>query len=218
MPPCNLLMLFNGSYDSMGKGSKTLKLFIMQKERFIAMLFQELSKMKRTWIMTSLILIAVGIVMMMCPVRYMGMMVSALGYVLLVWATVLCLNYLSSKKTLMNYVTLTGALFVGLLGLFVLVHRREVLPIMSLLFGLFLVFVGLSDLFNAFVYARRAGKAAWWFLAFLSLITISLGVILLANPWWDTPFVLKRVVGGMMLFASAVSIVRVIMTWPFKSV
>lgn len=182
------------------------------------MLFQELGKMKRTWIMTALILIAVSIVMMMCPVRYMGMMVSALGYVLLVWATVMCLNYLSSKKTLMNYVTLTGALFVGLLGLFVLVHRREVLPIMCLLFGLFLVFEGLSDLFNAFVYARRAGKAAWWFLAFLSLVTISLGIILLANPWWDTPFVLKRVVGGMMLFASAVSIVRTIMTWPFKSV
>ena len=202
----------------MGKGSKTLKLFIMQKERFIAMLFQELGKVKRTWIMTSLILIAIGIVMMMCPVRYMGMMVSALGYVLLVWATVLGLNYLASKKTLMNYVTLTGALFVGLLGMFVLVHRRDVLPIMGLLFGLFLVFEGLSDLFNAFVYARRAGKAAWWFLAFLSLITISLGVILLANPWWDTPFVLKRVVGLMMLFTSAVSIIRVIMTWPFKSV
>lgn len=182
------------------------------------MLFQELGKMKRTWIMTALILIAVGIVMIMCPVRYMGMMISALGYVLLVWATVMCLNYLASKKTLMNYVTLSAGLFVGLLGMFVLVHRREVLPILSLLFGLFLVFEGLSDLFNAFVYARRAGQAAWWFLAVLAILTIGFGVVLLTNPWWDTPAALKQVIGGMMLFASAVSIVRTIMTWPFKSV
>ena len=101
------------------------------------MLFQELGKMKRSWIMTSLILIAVGIVMILCPVRYMRLMISALGYVLLVWATVLCLNYLSSSKTLMNYVSLAGALFIGILGLFVLVHRRDVLPTLGLLFGLF---------------------------------------------------------------------------------
>ena len=182
------------------------------------MLFQELGKMKRTWIMTALILIAVGIVMIMCPVRYMGMMISALGYVLLVWATVMCLSYLASKKTLMNYVTLSAGLFIGLLGMFVLVHRREVLPILGLLFGLFLVFEGLSDMFNAFVYARRAGQAAWWFLAVLAILTIGFGVVLLTNPWWDTPAALKQVIGGMMLFASAVSIVRTIMTWPFKSV
>ena len=92
------------------------------------MLFQELGKMKRTWIMTSLILIAIGLVMIMCPVPYMGMLISALGYVLLVGATVMGLNFLSSKKALINYVVLTGGLFAGLLGLFVLVHRRDILP------------------------------------------------------------------------------------------
>ena len=182
------------------------------------MLFQELGKMKRTWIMTALILIAVGIMMILCPVRYMGMMISALGYVLLVWAVVMGLNYLSSKKTLMNYVTLTISLFVALLGMFVLVHRRDVLPILGLLFGLFMVFEGLSDLFNAFVYARRAGQAAWWFLAVLAVLTVAFGVALLTNPWWESPAVLKRVIGIMMLFASVVSIIRTILTWPFKSV
>ena len=43
------------------------------------MLFQELGKMKRTWIMRSIIMIAIGIVMIMCPVRYMGLLISALA-------------------------------------------------------------------------------------------------------------------------------------------
>lgn len=182
------------------------------------MLFQELGKMKRIWIMTSLILIALGIGIILCPVRYMGMVVSALGYALLVWAVVIFLNYLSSKKTLMNYVSLTGALFVAVLGAFVLAHRKNVLPLLGLLFGLFLIFEGLSDLFNAFVYARRAGKAQWWILAILSVFTIVSGAIIVGNPWWDTPSSLKLVIGLMMLFSSAVSIVRTIMTWPFNNI
>ncbi len=182
------------------------------------MLFQELGKMKRSWIMTSIIMIAIGVVMIMCPVRYMGMLVSALGYVLLVAATVMILNFLSSKKVLINYIALTGALFVGLLGLFVLVHRRDILQILSLVFGLVLVIEGLSDLYNAFMYARRAGRTAWWVLAVLSGLTVIFGLTLLINPWWDTPAALKQVIGGMMLFSSVVSIIRVVLTWPFKRV
>ena len=182
------------------------------------MLFQELGKMKRSWIMTSIIMIAIGVVMIMCPVRYMGMLVSALGYVLLVAATVMILNFLSSKKVLINYIALTGTLFVGLLGLFVLVHRRDILQILSLVFGLVLVIEGLSDLYNAFMYARRAGRTAWWLLAVLSVLTVIFGLILLVNPWWDTPAALKQVIGGMMLFSSVASIIRIVLTWPFKRV
>ena len=126
--------------------------------------------------------------------------------------------FLSSKKVLVNYITLTGGLFVGLLGLFVLVKRGDILPMLCLMFGLFLVVNGLNDLFNAFMYARRAGRAAWWVLALLSVITVLLGLILLVNPWWNSPGVLKMVIGGMMLFSSLVSIIRVIWTWPFRNV
>ena len=182
------------------------------------MLFQELGKMKRSWIMTSLIMIALGIVMVLCPVRYMGLMISALGYVLLVWATVIILDYLSSKKTLMNNVSLGVALFVGVLGVYVLVYRRDVLPTLGLLIGLFLVFKGISDMFDAFVYARRAGQVAWWILAILSVATIAIGVAFLFNPFLKTSYDMKQAIGIMLLFSSAVSIVRTMITWPFKNV
>lgn len=182
------------------------------------MLFQELGKMKRSWIMTSLILIALGIVMILCPVRYMGLMITAMGYVLLVWATVIALDYLSSSKTLMNNISLGIALFVGILGLYVLVYRGDVLPVLGLLMGLFLVVKGLRDLFDAFVYVRRAGQVAWWFLAILSILTILIGVGFLFNPLLKTPYDMKRAIGIMLLVSSAVSIIRTMITWPFKNV
>ena len=44
------------------------------------MLFEELSKIKRSSIMTSIILAAVGIVMILCPPQYIESLVAVLGY------------------------------------------------------------------------------------------------------------------------------------------
>ncbi len=182
------------------------------------MLFQELGKMKRTWIMKSIIIIVIGIVIMMCPVAYLGMLVSALGYMLLVGAAVMVLDFISSKKVLVNYISLTGGLCAGLLGFFVLLQKLDVLPMLGLVFGLVLILEGISDLLNAFLYVRRAGSTAWGILAVLSGLTILFGLLVLFNPWWNSPEGLKQVIGFMLLFSSVVSIVRVVLTWPFKDV
>ena len=36
------------------------------------------------------------------------------------------------------------------------------------------------------------------------LLLIAGGIIILTNPWWDTPGSLMKVIGGMMLLSSAV--------------
>ena len=43
------------------------------------MLFQELGKLKRSSIMTSIIMMAVGILMIMCPEQYVSALVATLG-------------------------------------------------------------------------------------------------------------------------------------------
>lgn len=182
------------------------------------MLSQELGKMKRVWIMMSVIAIAVGLLMIMCPLSYIGMLVSTLGYVLLVAATVVILEFCSSKKVLVNYIYLTGGLLVGLLGLFVLIQMLDMLPLLSLVFGLVLIVEGIYDFGTAYKYARRAGHAAWITLTILSVLTIAFGVILLINPWWDSTEVIKNVIGIMMLITSVFSIIRVVLLWPFRSV
>ena len=41
--------------------------------------------------------------------------------------------------------------------------------------------------------------------------------IVLINPWWSEPTKLFDVIGGMLLFSSVVSIVRLIYIWPIKA-
>ena len=180
------------------------------------MLFEELGKLKRSSIMTSIILAAVGIVMIMCPSQYVKSLVSVLGYGMLIIATVWILNFLSSKKCLMNYISLTGALIVGLLGMAVLVLDNVVL-IIGIIFGLVQIVSGIVNIINAWMYARRAQRKGWWVLIVLSALMILFGLIVLINPWWNEPTKLFDVIGGMLLFSSVVSIVRLIFNWPIKA-
>ena len=182
------------------------------------MLFQELGKLKRSMIMTSVIMMAVGILMLICPERYVSLLVVAAGYGLLILATVMGLEFLSSKKVLINYVYLTGSLLIGILGAAVHFYRKDVLQVLGLIFGIFLVVEGLNELFNTWKYARRAQRKGWWIQILLSLLLLLAGLVVLTNPWWDTPGSLMKVIGAMMLFSSAVGIVHVVLIWPFKNI
>ena len=181
------------------------------------MLFQEMGKLKRSWIMTSVIFMAIGFIMLISPERYANLLTAMLGYILIILATVLELDFLVSKKVLINYIYLTGALLIGLAGLAILFYRDNVLKVLGLLFGILLILEGINELVNTWTYARRAQRSGWWILIILSLLLIASGIVILANPWWDTPGSLMKAIGGMMLFSSVVGIIHVIMIWPFKN-
>lgn len=179
------------------------------------MLFEELSKIKRSSIMTSIILVVIGIVMIMCPARYVDALVAVLGYSMLILSVVMMLNFISAKKSLVNYIKFAGALVLMLLGIAVLVFTNIVL-IIGIVFGLVLIGDGLLTMINTYMYVRRAQRKGWWVLILLSLLMIAAGVIILVNPWWNEPVKLFDVIGVMLLFSSVVSIVRLFIIWPIK--
>jgi uncharacterized membrane protein HdeD (DUF308 family) len=184
-------------------------------EEGIDMLFEELGKIKRSTIMTSIIMVAVGIVMIMCPPEYVNSLVAVLGVGMIVFATVWILDFISGTKSLINYIKLTGALIVLLIGLAVLIFENIVL-IIGIVFGLALIIAGGIGIFNACTYARRADREFWWLLVVLSGILVILGLMILINPWWSEPVRLFDVIGVALLFSSVVSIVRLYITWPIK--
>ena len=179
------------------------------------MLFQELGKLKRSSIMTSIIWMAVGVLMIICPQQYIDSLVELLGYGLVIFAVVMVLDFISSKRVLMNYIYLTGALILALLGSVVLVDDNVVRGI-GLMFGLLLILDGVFSLANTMLYIKRSERAGWQIMILLSALMILFGLIVLVNPWWGEPTLLFDVIGGMLLFSSAVSIVRLIYIWPIK--
>ena len=87
------------------------------------MIFQELNKLKRNTIMSSIILIVIGILMVLCPEDYIRTMIGMMGSILLIFSIIGILDFLGSNKALIRYIYLTGWLALGIVGFTVLVFE-----------------------------------------------------------------------------------------------
>ena len=80
------------------------------------MLFQTLDKLKRQSILAAILLMALGIVILICPESYINALIVASGYLMIIFAIVRILDFIAGKKALIHYVLFTGALIVAILG------------------------------------------------------------------------------------------------------
>ena len=180
------------------------------------MLLDALGKIKEQTIITSLIMMILGLLMLMIPEQYDGTLVNILGYVILLIGAVLVWNFVGDEKKLKSWVLFTAALLLILLGIFVLTSGDDILKVLSVIFGIFLIVDGLHSAAHAWMYARRSGRKWWWVLLILSILLMLAGIIILNNPWWDTAHSFVKVIGGTVLFASAVGLIRLILVWPIR--
>ena len=145
------------------------------------MLFDSLDKLRRNSIMSAVLLIALGAVILICPQQFIGSLMLAFGYVLIIIGIVMMLNFFTSKKSIMDYLKLALALIMIIVGMCVLVFREDVLVTLTWLFSFLLVLDGLRTLYHSFTYARRSQRKGWWILSILSVLLIAGGVILFLN-------------------------------------
>ena len=181
------------------------------------MLFQTLDKLKRQSILAAILMMALGVVMLICPESYVNTLVVTVGYGMIVFAIVEMLEFISSKKALIHYIIFTGALIIAILGVFILIYNQDLLKALGWLFGFVLLQDGLFTLLNALLFARRSNRKGWWMLVVLAVALMALGVLIFLNPWWDSPSLLMRVIGSALLFSAFVSALRLVWIWPFKN-
>ncbi len=181
------------------------------------MIFDSLDKLRRGSLMNAIFLIAIGTMIIICPRQYIEFMSLALGYVMIVISIVMMLNYFTGKKTIMDHLMLMLALVVGIVGLCVLMFRADVIKTVAWLFSFFLLLDGIRNLYYSVTYARVSGRKGWWFLSILAALLVAIAVLMFRNPWWNTPDLLMKAVGGAVLFSAAISAMRIVFTRPIGS-
>lgn len=180
------------------------------------MILQGLNKIKQTTVMYSIVLIVIGIVMIMCPVQYTDSFILILGILMMITAGVMSMDFFAGKKEAKDYVLFAIALFFGIMSLAIMFYSDSVLKIIGWTFGVLLVIDGLHTLLHAFMYARKSGRKGWWLLIIFSALIMLSGLIIFNNPWWDTPTKLFEVIGGAMMIAAIVGLLRLLWLWPVK--
>lgn len=180
------------------------------------MLTDALDKLKRNSILSSILLMALGVVILICPTERVDLLILVLGYALIVLALVMVLDFFASKKSLMDYIKFTGALILAIGGLCALLFRHEVILVLAWVFGILLILDGLRTTYNSVTFGRNSGRKAWWVLTILSLLLVGTGVVVIIHPGCDQPHLLLKLIGGAVLFSAAVALARLFFTWPIK--
>ena len=180
------------------------------------MLLEALGNIKNKTLITSLVLMIVGLLMLIIPEQHDRALVILLGYALVLLGAVMVWNYIGGKKEFFNSILFTGALLIIVLGIYVLVSGDDILKVLSVLFGILLIIDGFHSLVYAWAYSRRSKRKGWWVLHILSALLIVAGIVILNNPWWTTAHSFVKVIGGTILFAAAAGIVRLFMVWPIR--
>ena len=180
------------------------------------MLFNELDKIKRSAVMTTIVLIFVGNILLVIPESYIPVIGGALGYGLLVTACMVLFHFIASQKSLIHYIELTIGLFSGLLGITIFVFDNLILQMLSLLVGIIPILLGVYGILHALVFARKSGRKGWWILIVLSALLLVFGILLWIHPWVNSAREVMRVIGGTLMYSAFVSILRLIWLWPIK--
>ena len=95
------------------------------------MLFDSLDKIKRNSIFSAILLMALGAVMLLCPEAYISSFTLGAGYVLVIIAMVMMLDFFTSKKSLMDYILFVVALLILILGGCVLVFSEDIMSVLA---------------------------------------------------------------------------------------
>ena len=180
------------------------------------MLFNSLSKLKRTMVMAIILLLFAGLTMFVVPVSYIPVLGKALGFYLLVLSILKILDFISSKKAMINYIGLTLGLLAGFFGILLYAIDGLFLTLLNWLTGTLPIMLGLMGLYHALTYARRSGRKGWWFLIILNCLLLLFGTILFVNPWADDPRAVLQVIGGTLFYSALVYVISLFWIWPFR--
>lgn len=178
------------------------------------MLFQGLDKLKRSVLMTTFVLMFIGVLLMILPESMISFFGKALGFGLLVALVFDGLYFLSSPKALIHYILLALGLLAGLLGVALLAFEDLLVRTFSWLIGTVPLLLGIYGIYHALVFARRSKRKGWWVLILLSALLIAFGSVVFWNPWTGNPRASMQIMGGSLLFSALVSALSLIWIWP----
>lgn len=178
------------------------------------MLFQEIDKLKRDVIMTSIILMFGGAFLLILPEEYVPMISDALGFGMLVLAVLSVFSFIGGAKVPVQYIKLCFGLLAGTGGVALWIFDSLFMGLLVILVGSVPIISGLYGVFHAVAYARRSGRTGWWILLILSLALFGFGCFAFFNPWMKTGRAVMQITGGVLMGSSIISGLRLIWLLP----
>ena len=168
-------------------------------------------KLKWNLILMSLLYVGLGIFLVMKPGTALNIVCYALGGVVLACAAVQLIRYFVVERgVFQSQLTLISGLVCLALGVFLLLRSDIVVSILPIVFGLFVVFDAIGRVQNA-LDLRRCGYDSWKGFLLLPVLSVVLGVILIANPFGAME-TLVMAIGVILIVEGAINLLSALYT------
>ncbi len=160
-----------------------------------------LREQRRSSIAAAIITILVGVLTVFWPNRSVNLMCMLLGTAILVTGVIYIAGWFSRRREgAPVFFVLPGVILLAL-GLWLITRPDSVVRLIQYIFGAVLIFHGLVDLQSAVALMRQSVER-WWLDFVLTVLTIVLGVVILANPF-GTFSALVMLIGVSLIFDGA---------------
>ena len=168
-------------------------------------------KLKWNLVFMSVLYLGLGIFLVMKPGTALNIVCYALGGVVLACAAVQLIRYFVVERgVFQSQLTLISGLVCLALGAFLLLRSDIVVSILPIVFGLFVIFDAIGRVQNA-LDLRRCGYDSWKGFLLLPVLSVVLGVILIANPFGAME-TLVMAIGVILIVEGAINLLSALYT------
>ena len=161
-----------------------------------------MKKILKSTLITSLVLIALGIYMVLSPSTAISTIIKVIGIAIIVAGAVTVLLYAANKDDSRSFTTLATGIILVIAGIVFLVKPGSIEKIFQTVVGVLIIVNGILNLI-ASLKAKKAGSSAWIIGLILSVITIALGIVILSQPLFLMSQIVRIV--GIVLIITGVS-------------
>ena len=142
-----------------------------------------LQEQRRSSALVALVTIILGVVLVVWPDRSVSMICAILGGALLLCGVLYVIGWFAGKRRQSKsvFMIIPGVILAGL-GVWLMTSSSTVIALIQYVFGAVVLFHGILDLQAALaLLTQRMNK--WWIDLLLALLTLGLGLLILANPF-----------------------------------
>lgn len=159
-------------------------------------MFESFYRMRKHVISAIILFLVLGIALLIWPGLFLRFACNIIGALLIAFGVVTLIGELRMPDRSM--LTMGFGVVITAVGIVIIANPEMVSSIIPVVFGLILLFDGVSNIRQA-LGLRRFEVGNWAFLLLLGIVTLVLGVVILLHPY-GTAELAFRVIGAALIY------------------
>lgn len=142
-----------------------------------------LKKMKTNVVASSLLCVALGLVLLLWPGLSIKIVCTAVGAVLIMSGVIRIMEYFFVRDgSMYSQINLIFGIVLSAVGIWIVLSPEKVLSLIPIILGIVITLHGLHNIKQAIGLCRDQYDK-WWIALLLGIVTVGVGVLLICRPF-----------------------------------